>query len=205
MGTVLHTNVYHIIDYWLLLTVEITAKTMIKLQHFVIPSLFFCASISGILGYECHDGWHKIPVKSTSSSNYYERCFYLNFTEKMDMAKANLACEIFGGNLVSGSSYVLDAYFYEILGAFGYQEHNSFDLYWLGAMDFKVEGEWRWLDTDHVVEDYYWMIGQPSNTTTQNCLAMETTPELVANGTFWRDYPCEREGYVAYPICMRND
>jgi len=179
--------------------------TIIKLHHSVIPILFFCGTIYGILGYECHDGWHKITVRSATSSSYYERCFYLNFTEKMDWVHAHLTCEILGADLLSGSSYELDTYFYEILGAFGYQEHNSFDLYWLGATDFRVEGEWRWFDTDKVVEDYYWMIGQPSNNTMQNCLAMETTPLLVTNGTFWRDYPCEREGYVAYPICTRTN
>ena len=63
--------------------------------------------------------------------------------------------------------------------------YEEIHLFWLGASDLQVEGNWVWDSNQEEVNlNYFWASGRPAQRSGQNCLVFSNA------GTF--DYQCDR-------------
>merc|ERR1712170_80785 len=76
--------------------------------------------------------------------------------------------------------------------------------WWLGGSDFFVEGEWRWIKSQKLMEYSNWANGEPSNyngnNETEDCL------HFFTNSGLWNDLPCKNatmsDNYNMKPLCQ---
>ena len=65
-------------------------------------------------------------------------------------------------------------------------------MFWLGATDLQVEGEWERLPEMEEIEFTRWAPGQPSGGSGRHCAAMDNARDLA-----WIDADCEvRRNFV---------
>nr|XP_053643897.1 uncharacterized protein LOC128696599 [Cherax quadricarinatus] len=65
---------------------------------------------------------------------------------------------------------------------------------WVGITDEEEEGVWRRLSDKKIVTDVFWALGQPDNTTFENCVLVDGKDSL------WNDYSCKT--YKACALCQ---
>uniref|UniRef100_A0AC34F8U9 C-type lectin domain-containing protein n=1 Tax=Panagrolaimus sp. ES5 TaxID=591445 RepID=A0AC34F8U9_9BILA len=119
----------------------------------------------------------------------WESKCYLFQNDKSGFAKAELACNTMGGNLVS----IHDAFTNDIIG----QEAQTYfsnedDDFWIGLNNLNFDQSWRWTDgTDINFTD--WGRGQPVNDSGNNCVALSTLNGYWSNENCFKFLPfvCE--------------
>ena len=79
--------------------------------------------------------------------------------------------------------------------------------YWIGAKvhsprhDDSHYGNWTWTHSGREVEFFDWMINEPNDWHTQNCMAYLVDQDFLGFGYWaWNDWSCD---YVASVICQK--
>ncbi|KAJ8313298.1 hypothetical protein KUTeg_009084 [Tegillarca granosa] len=98
------------------------------------------------------------------------------------------------GSLASIDSAAKMTFVSDILKVLNYLGHSK---HWIGANDYAIEGQWRWIKTGQAVQYFKWAVDEPNvvGDGPEDCATIQNY-----NGTYlWNDEDCSKHRY--YYIC----
>ena len=69
------------------------------------------------------------------------------------------------------------------------------DHIWIGANDLDVEGQWKWVSDNSIIEYNAWAPGEPNDQENEDC------GHLRDENSEWNDIPCTKK--LKY-VCKRD-
>merc|ERR1712004_592743 len=134
---------------------------MTALQATVSILLLSAISVSG----QCPDKWQDASFMEMG-------CLFFNNTVAVNWEEANVICEMTpNATLVDIQSEVQMGFLQMELDVIANAE-GATHYWWTAGTDMGREGRWFWITTLTAVEDFVFNPGQPSPTTSLNCLSL---------------------------------
>ncbi|XP_069119941.1 perlucin-like [Argopecten irradians] len=149
--------------------------------------VLMCSGLNLVLA-SCPVGWVEYKEEG--------ECLLFVTNTSMGWHEAEHVCSSYQSYLVTDDNQEKHAFIKIFLNIFKTWHLAHF---WIGASDFIIEDQWRWLETGvSIGSTSFWAPGQPNGDTDQDCVAAMVN---ASNTLVWKDYGCHAKYHF---ICEKK-